>query len=159
MRPSGSPAELENRRFEAIALLEKGYQPVEVARKLGVDRRSVRRWKASKKTRGLLALKAKPSPGRPSWLESQQKEKLRNKILQGAKASGFVTDLWTCPRVAEVIHRQFKVRYHVDHVSRLLHSLGFSPQRPERKALERNEKGIRRWVKVRWPDVKKKPAS
>lgn len=156
MRPLGSPAQLENRRYEAIALLEEGYQPVEVAKRLGVDRRSVRRWKASKIKKGLSALKAKPSPGRPSQLESEDKDKLRQKILKGAKTCGFPTELWTCPRVAELIRREFGVRYHVDHISRLLHSLGFSPQRPERRAMERDEKGIRRWVKVRWPDVKKK---
>jgi transposase len=157
MRPSGSPAVLENRRYEAIALLEEGYQPVEVAKRLGVDRRSVRRWKASKTKKGLAALKAKPSPGRPSQLQSKQKEKLRQIILRGAEANGFTTALWTCPRIAELIHRKFGVRYHVDHVSRLLHSLGFSPQKPERRAIERDEKGIRRWTKVHWPKIKKKP--
>ncbi len=157
MRPTGSPEALETRRFKAITLLEEGYQPVEVAQKLGVDRRSVRRWKASNRKKGLLALKAKPSPGRPSRLISEDKEKLRQEILKGAQAKGFATDLWTCPRIADLIHREFKVRYHVDHICRLLHSLGFSPQKPERRALERDEKSIRRWVKVQWPKVKKKP--
>jgi len=159
MRPTGSPSQLENRRYEAVALLEEGYQPVEVAKRLGVDRRSVRRWKASKIKKGFSALKAKPSPGRPSQLQSKQKDRLRQKILKGAKVCGFPTELWTCPRVAELIRREFGVQYHVDHVSRLLHSLGFSPQKPERRAMERDEEGIRRWVKGRWPNVKKKPAN
>lgn len=157
MRPVGSPETLEERRIEAVALLDQGYAPVEVARKFGVDRRSVRRWKASQKKKGKAGLKAVPAPGRPSRLDSRKKGKLRELILQGAQAGGFATELWTCPRIAQVIWREFKVHYHVDHVSRLLHSMGFSPQKPERRALERDEKAIRRWVKVDWPEIKKKP--
>ena len=159
MRPKGSPIELEKRRFRAISLLKEGYRPVEVAQKLGVDRRSVRRWNAAKRVRGVSSLRAKPSPGRPARLNQPQKRQLRRMILQGATQYGFATDLWTCPRVAQVIHRRFQVAYHVDHLSRLLHSLGFSPQKPERRAIERDEKAIRQWIKTRWPSLKKKPRS
>lgn len=157
MRPQGSPEVLQERRFRAISLLEKGYPPVEVARMVGVDRRSVRRWKAAKRKGGISLLKAKPSPGRPSRLKPKQKQELRQIILKGAVGYGFPTDLWTCPRVAQVLLSRFKVDYHVDHLSRLLHALGFSPQKPERRAIERNEKAIRRWIKVDWPAIKKKP--
>lgn len=157
MRPQGSPEALQKRRFRAISLLEKGYPPVEVARMVGVDRRSVRRWKAAKRKSGISSLKAKPSPGRPSRLKPQQKQKLRRMLLKGAAGCGFPTDLWTCPRVAQILRSRFNVDYHVDHLSRLLHSLGFSPQKPERRAIERDEKAIRRWVKVEWPAIKKKP--
>ncbi len=78
-------------------------------------------------------------------------------MIQGAQAAGYPTDLWTCPRVAEQIERRFGVRYHVDHVGRLLHELGWSPQKPARRALERDEDAIRRWVRHEWPRVKKKP--
>lgn len=156
MRPYGNPEVLEKRRFRAISLLEKGYQPVEVARMFGVDRRSVRRWNAAKKNNGISSLKAKPSPGRPSRLKPKQKQKLRQMLLKGAASCGFPTDLWTCPRVAQILRNRFYVNYHVDHLSRLLHSLGFSPQKPERRAVERNEKEIRRWVRIEWPAIKKK---
>ena len=159
MRPKGSASELEKRRFRAIALLKEGYQPVEVAQRLGVDRRSVRRWNATKRSRGVFSLKAKPSLGRPSRLKPPQKRQLRRIILQGATKCGFATDLWTCPRVAQAIRRRFQVAYHVDHLSRLLHSLGFSPQKPERRAIERDEKAIHQWMKTRWPSLKKKPGS
>ena len=65
-------------------------------------------------------------------------------LLQvGAEAAGFDTDLWTCPRVAKLIRKRFGARYHVDHIGRLLGSLGWSPQRPQRRALERDEARIR----------------
>lgn len=156
MRPPGSARILERRRVQAMALLQNGVPPVEVARRLGVDRRSVRRWRASHDRGGQAALVAKPAPGRPPKLEAQAKRRLERVLLQGARTCGYPTDLWTCPRVAEVIRRQFGVRYHVDHIGRLLHALGWSPQKPERRARERNEAAIQRWVRVTWPRIKKK---
>lgn len=159
MRPKGSPEELERRRFRAVRLLKDGYQPVEVAQMVGVDRRSVRRWKAAQKAKGIAALKAVPTPGRPSKLEPSHKKILRQTLLKGASKSGFSTDLWTCPRVGKFIRKHFGIRYHVDHICRLLRSLGFSPQKPERRAIERNEAAIRRWVSQDFPRIKKKPAN
>ncbi len=153
MRPYGSPEALERRRFQAIDLLEDGLQPVEVARKLKVDRRSVRRWKAAFYNHGAEAIKAKPCSGRPAKLDKQSKKDLEKRLLKGAKAAGFETDLWTCPRIAKLIQSNFGVQYHVDHIGRLLHSLGWSPQKPQRKAIERNEAKIQQWIKVDWPRI------
>ena len=157
MRPLGSPEELERRRTRAITLLEDGYQPVEVAHMVGVDRRSVRRWNATYRKRGMAGLKKKVVPGRPPKLDAKDQERLERLLLRGAKKSGFRTDLWTCPRVAEVIRKRFAVHYHVDHVCRLLHGLGWSPQKPQRRAIERDEEAIEGWVKKTWPRIKKKP--
>ncbi len=155
MRPFGSPKELERRRQRGIVLLEQGYAPVEIARQLGVDRRSVRRWKASYNKRGEAGIRARPAPGRPPALGAKDKKRLEKILLKGAKAAGFETDLWTCPRVAEVIWDRFEVDYHVDHVGRLLHGLGFRPQKPARRAIERDEDEIQRWMREDWPKVKK----
>jgi transposase len=65
--------------------------------------------------------------------------------------------LWTTARVAEVIRKSFRVRYHPDHVGRLLHGLGWSHQKPQKKALERDEAKIRRFIREDWPRVKKTP--
>lgn len=153
MRPPGSPEELERRRRRAIALMKERLPPVEIARRLGVDRRSVRRWRVRYERGGARALAAQPASGRPPKLGAQAKSQLERSLLQGARACGYSTDLWTCPRVAGVIHRQFGVRYHVDHIGRLLHALGCSPQKPERRARERGEKAILRWVKETWPRI------
>ena len=159
MRPSGKPEELERRRVRAITLLKQGLPPVEVARQLGVDRRSVRRWRADHDQRGSAGLAAKPACGRPLKLDLPSREKLEDLLLQGARALGYPTNLWTCPRVTQVIRRQFRIRYHVDHIGRLLRSMGWTPQKPERRARERDELEIQRWVKVEWPRVKKKPGA
>ena len=157
MRPTGSPQELERRRVRALALLKEGLLPVEVAQRVGVDRRSVRRWKRAARRRGEAGVRAKPAPGRPSKLGTEHKRRLEALLLEGAQAAGFHTELWTCPRVAELIERRFGVHYHVDHIGRLLHELDWSPQKPTRRALERDEKAIRRWVHEGWPRVKKTP--
>lgn len=157
MRPSGSAAELERRRQRALALLASGEAPVDVAQRVGVDRRSVRRWNAAHRARGDAGIRAKPVPGRPPKLSAGQRRQLERVLLRGAEAAGFATPLWTCPRIATVIARRFGVRYHVDHIGRVLHALGWSPQQPARRALERDEVAIARWVKTRWPQVKKTP--
>ena len=155
MRPYGSPEELERRRLCAIELLKEGLTPVEVARRVGVDRRSVRRWKAAHRQGGRQALRRQPAPGQPPKLEHRAKEQLEAILLAGAQAAGFPTDLWTCHRVAEVVAERFAVQYHPSHVARLLHGLGWSPQKPQRRAVERNEEAVQAWIKHDWPRVKK----
>lgn len=129
-----------------------------MARAVGVDARSVRRWKHDVRLGGRSALKAVAASGRPPRLSLAQRERLERHLLKGAQAAGFATDLWTCPRVAEHIERTFGIRYHVDHVCRLLHHMNWSPQKPTRKAVERDEEGIAQWVKQSWPGIKKKRA-
>jgi len=155
MRPAGSPSSLQQRRERAIELLKEGYQPCDVASMLNVDRRSVRRWNAAYRKSGKQALQAKRAPGRPTKLSERDRARLEKLLLKGAKAAGYPTDLWTCPRIAEVIRDRFQVDYHVDHIGRLMHSLGWSPQKPSRRAAERDEDGIATWAKIDWPRVKK----
>jgi transposase len=159
MRPTGSPEELERRRLRALALLDDGLLPSEVAQRVGVDRRSVRRWKAVAREHGEAGVRARAATGRPSKLNLRQKRRLEALLLKGPLAAGFDTDLWSCPRVTELIKQRFGIDYHVDHVGRLLHDLGWSPQKPTRRALERDEPQIRRWVREDWPRVKKTPAA
>jgi transposase len=76
-------------------------------------------------------------------------------LLKGAPAYGYRTQLWTTARIAEVIGREFGVRYHRDHVGRLMHSLNWSPQKPEARALECDEEAVQRWKQKDWPRIKK----
>ena len=157
MRPYGDPRTLEQRRLKAIRLLAKGLGPGEIAGRLGVDRRSVHRWLAAYRDHGINGLAPLPAPGRPPKLTPDDRKKLTRMLLDGATACGYPTDLWTGPRVADLIRRRFRVTYHANHISRLLRSLGFSPQKPERRARERDEEAIRGWVRSEWPRVKKTP--
>jgi len=157
MRPFGSPEQLQERRKRAINLLKEGVPPVEVARRLKVDRRSVRRWSSTYRRCGTQGILAKPAAGRPSRLSEVKKRRLAQWLARGAQSAGFSTDLWTCPRVSTLIRERWGISYHVDHVCRILRSMGWSPQRPARVAVERDEERIRTWVRVDWPRIKKKP--
>ena len=157
MRPSGKPELLEDRRDRAIRLLRKGHRPVDVARMLGVDRRSVRRWKAAYRSEGRDGIQSRSNTGRPHRLNPRKRQRLELLLLKGARAAGFPTDLWTCPRIASLIVKYFGVRYHVDHLSRLMRSLGWSSQKPKRRPIERDERVVRTWRRVEWPHIKKSP--
>lgn len=158
MRPLGSPEQLERRRRKAIVLLEEGRSAKAVARRLRVHWRSVQRWKTAYRKKGVFGIAARPASGRPSRLSSADKHQLEQYLLRGAQAAGFPTDLWTCARITQMIRLRFGVQYHADHVNRLLHAMGWSAQKPERRAVERHEPTIAQWVKVEWPKIKKKPA-
>jgi transposase len=155
MRPQGTPAELERRRVRAVALLRDGLLPHEVAERVGVDRRSVRRWNRAHRRRGRAGLTARPVPGRPPKLTVRQRATLVRWILQGPEAFGFRTSLWTCQRIAQLIRARFHVTYHPDHVGRLLRACGLTPQRPQRTAKERNDRRVRDWLQHEWPRIKK----
>jgi transposase len=131
----------------------------EVARLTGAGWSSVKRWKVAVDRGGLEALASKPYPGKPCRLSATQKRKLVKLLEKGPRAAGYSTDLWTCPRVAEVIAEHFGVDYHPDHVWKILRSLGYSSQKPERRARERDEVAIRCWRKRDWPRIKKVPAA
>ncbi len=156
MRTHGSAQQLEQRRRKAIALLREGCWPQEVVRRLGVSLRSLQRWRKAVEENGPKALVAVPHPGRASFLSDEQKEDLLERLVEGPQSQGFDTDLWTCPRVKVLIERLYGVSYHVDHVSRLLHHLGFTPQKPARRAVERDEEAIENWVQKDWPRLKKR---
>lgn len=156
-RPQGSADLLEDRRRRALALLDSGCSLNEVGRRIGCDASSVMRWRDARRRGGAQALRVRFSPGRPPKLEKKQQKRLLQLLLQGAMAHGYRTNLWTTARIAEVIQRAFGIQYHPDHVGRLMHSWQWSPQKPERRALERDEEAIKRWKEEDWPRIKKKP--
>jgi transposase len=154
-RLKGSADLLEDRRKRALALLDSGESLNEVGRRIGCNASSVMRWRDARRRGGAKALRVRLSPGRPLKLERAQRRRLVNLLLQGPMMHGYRTNLWTTARIAELIRNQFGIQYHRDHVGRLLHSLNWSPQKPERRALEREEKAIERWQQKDWPRIKK----
>jgi transposase len=157
-RPAGSADKLEARRLKAISLIEHDeLSQAEAARRLKVDVRTVRKWIEWHRGNGSRGVEARPTPGRPPRLDAKSRKKLERILLKGPRDSGFDADLWTCARVAAVVHREFGIRFHKDHVGRILRQMGWSMQKPESRAIERDEKKIRRWVRESWPAIKKKP--
>jgi transposase len=159
MRPHGSAEELERRRRRGVALLLKGHGVREVARMVGATPGAVVAWRKLYEKKGEAGLIAKPHPGRKAKLSLVQRRKLIRLLKKGPGAQGYKTDLWTLPRVAEVIHKQFGVRYDPSHVWRILNAMGWSAQKPERRARERDEGRIEHWRKKDWPRIKKSAKS
>jgi len=148
---------LERRRHKAARLLEKGIREAEVARRVGVHRQSVNRWAQQLAEGGHHALKRAPRTGRPPQLAIDDLRRVEAGLTRGPEALGYRTSLWTAWRVADLIEHECGVKYSTVHAWRVLRALGWTPQRPAGRALERNEAAIRRWKRVRWPELKKTP--
>lgn len=147
----------ERRRLRAGRLFAKGVPQAEVARRLGVTPAAVSQWHAAWKKDGLAGLKSKGNGGPSPKLTVGEKADLRRLLRKRPSSFGYTTDFWTLERIAEVIHREMGVRYHPGHVWKLLRAdLGFSWQKPEARARERDEAVIRRWVREEWPRVEKR---
>ena len=155
--PDELPADgFEWRRFRALHLKQQGWSRHDIAEALGVCPVSVSRWLARVRDGGPQSLRAHPVPGRPPKLSSAQKRLIPEFLWHGAEAYGFRGEVWTCVRVALVIEEEFGVRYHKDHVGRLLKELGWTPQMPIRRAIQRDKQAIQRWRTEMWPDLRKR---
>lgn len=158
-RPRRDFAGMEQRRLAAAGLFKQGVAQAEVARQLDVSRQAVSVWFAAWKKRGKKALAAAGRAGRKPRLSSPQLKQVEAALLKGPRANGFDADLWSLPRIAEVIARKTGVRYHPGHVWRVMRALGWSAQKPQPKARERDEAFIHHWKTRTWPTIKKKPAA
>ena len=155
MRPQGSAQQLERRRRQAIRLLLQRKSVSAIARLLAASKSSIVRWREAYKKQGIKGLRPRPTPGRPARLSRAQKARLAKYLLKGPLATGYSTDLWTLERIATLIEKRFQVTYHPNHVWRLLLGMGWSCQKPERRALQRDEEAIAGWVRNEWPRIKK----
>jgi transposase len=156
--PQDERAAREARRLRAAELFAKGRSQAEVANELGVSRQSVHVWHTRWKVDGTEGLRSRGPTGPDPKLSAAQLAEVEQALLQGARTNGFDTDLWTLERVAVVITQLTGVRHHPGHVwSILRHRLGWTLQRPERRASERDEEAIARWVQQEWPRIKKGP--
>jgi transposase len=153
-RPIGTATELERRRRRAVELLNEGQRTVDVALFLGVNRSSVYRWRKAVAVHGPVGLDAQPHPHRPPQLTDRQLRRLEELLAQGAAAHGWPNQLWTTARVAAVIRKHFRIGFHHDHVGRFLRQrLGWSVQKPMRRARERNESAILDWQSQEFPRI------
>src|SRR5687767_8008132 len=146
----------EGRRLRAWDLHEQGWPQKQIAAALGVSQGAVSQWIARGRAGGADALRNRSRPGAIPKLTQAQREQLPVLLKRGAQAYGFVGDVWTQARVASLIKREFGVSYHVDHIGRLLRSIGWSVQKPTLRATERNDAAIERWRTEKWPALKKK---
>jgi transposase len=145
----------EERRKRAYELVQKGWSQKKVAEALGVTEGAVSQWMKRVREGGVEALGHQAPPGADSKLSAEQMVQLPDILARGAEAYGFAGAVWTRARVRQVIQDVFGVSYHVDHLSYLLKKIGWSRQKPIRRATQRDEAKIAQWTK-NWPKVEKK---
>jgi transposase len=141
----------------AVDRVRSGYTQQEVANFFGVHVRSVQRWMRSYRERGLRGLRPTPATGRPPRLSPQQERQVLGWFCRSPREFGFPTELWTAPRVAQLIQRKFRKKFHPRYINAWLARRRITPQKPERQARERNDREVRRWLREEWPRIKKVP--
>jgi transposase len=145
----------EWRRSRAVLLKQQGWYQRDIGEALGVSEETVSRWLNRVRDGGPAALRTRPRSGRPPKLSAAAKRLIPEFLWHGPEASGFHGQVWTCARIARVIEEEFGVRYHPDHVSRLLQELHWTPQVPITRAIQRDEEAIERWRAEVWPELKR----
>jgi transposase len=136
-------------------LIDQGWLVKDVANALGMTRKSVSEWKKAVAEGGRQALRAKPQHVPECRLSKLQQAKLKRLLRAGPRKSGFGPDLWTLGRVAELVEREFGVPHHPRQLGRLLHALGFSCQKPQRRSREQDPEAVNTWREKQWPAIKK----
>jgi transposase len=154
-KPRRDLAAWEQRRLEAARLFAAGIAQPEVARRLKVTPMSVNRWYHRWRQEGEAGLARGGPPGPKPRLSPEQVRQLEEALLAGPTAAGYATELWTLQRIAKLIRDRFGVRYHQSHVWLLLRKLNWSCQKPAKRAKERDEQAIRRWLEGDWPRIKR----
>jgi transposase len=158
-RATRERAARQARRERAAELFAQGRTQAEVARELDVSKQSASRWHAGWRAEGAAALRSRGPTGRRPKVADDQLDAIQRALLQGALAHGFPTDVWTLDRIAVVIQGLTGVALSNPSVWRLLRGrLGWTVQRPERQAKERDEQAIQHWVAHEWPRIKRGPA-
>ena len=141
--------------MRAADLFTKGVSQADIGRELGVSHQTVSDWHQMWAVGGRAALKRTGQPGRAPKVSEADLAKVGRALEKGPKANVFPTELWTLARVADVIEKVTGVKYHPGHVWRVLRQMGWSRQRPARRATERDDEAIEQWVNDRWPKVKR----
>jgi transposase len=144
--------------MQAARMFDRGARQVDVARELDVSAQTASRWYRAWQDGGRPALTGAGRAGRPPRLSDAQLRLVEKALLRGPRAHGYPTDMWTLNRVAEVIEKLTGVRYAPTQTWTILRQrLGWTRQRPARRAVERDDAAIEAWVKRDWPRIKKGP--
>ncbi len=155
-RTSGAKTASLEVKLVAMRMLDKGMTQKAVADTLGYNPVTIWKWRRAYSGEGEEGLHRKPVSGRPRKLGNRELKKLMFYLAKGATAYGFKNDVWTLKRIAAVIYKEFGVKYHPSHVWKLLQRLGFSHQKPEQRAIERNDEEVERWRKKVWPQYRRR---
>jgi transposase len=137
--------------MRALDLSRQGWKQRDIAIALDASEGAVSRWLAAARRGGQEALRSHPAPGPLGKLTPEQLRLIPDFLWHGAEAYGYRGEVWTCGRVAGVLHEEFGASYSKSQVSRLLMRIGWTPQVPITRAIQRDEASIERWRVESWP--------
>ena len=147
---------MEARRRLAVQRVGEGWARKDVAAFLGVHPVTVAKWMARHRANSDDGLKAKPTPGRPRFLTDDQEKQVLGWLAEAPTQHGFKTDLWTARRLAELIHQKLGVRFHPNYMREWLTRRNYTPQKPARRAKQRDPVAVAKWVAEDWPRIQKR---
>jgi len=145
---------LEQYRYRAIELRKKGWRVNKIAEAFGVYPDTVSRWFVKKKRFGLNGLKSTKASGKDSKISPEGKKKIIKWLEKSAVDFGFETPLWTCKRIQQLIRKELKITVHKSNVWEWLRKWNLTNQKPKRRAVEQDEKTVKRWLRNEWPKIK-----
>lgn len=143
----------EKRRMEAAEMFAAGRTRAEVAEHFGIAWHTANEWFKAFQKGGTEALKTKGKPGPAPIFNDGHRERLAELLTRGPRAFGYDNELWSLPRVRDVVGKEFDIWVSTVDIWRLLRSMNWSPQKPARRARERNEQKIKEWKEVKWPEI------
>lgn len=152
-----APKAQEALRKKAVKAVLGGRTRTEVAEIFGVTRQTVALWVKAYQADGEKGLEARPRGRRKGagsrlqpWQKAQIAKTLRDKMPDQVKLPFY---LWTREAVVALVERRFGVRISVWTAGRYLKRWGFTPQKPMRRAYERNEEAVRQWLDETYPKI------
>ena len=154
-KSSLSREDKERIRLKAGKMFQKGRTQAEVARKFNVSTAAANQWHSIWKKRGADGLKSAGKSGVKPKLTQEKRQAFKKAILKGPLAFGYETDLWTLPRLSAVMKKVNKIKFSEVWIWHIIRDLGFTPQRPQVQAMQRDEKMIKEWKEKTLPDLKK----
>jgi transposase len=145
----------EGRRLRAWELFQSGWRQCDIAKALGVTKGAISQWIKRAKSQGFSALQHRKPTGAPRKLSLEHWPRLLQLLKLGPTAFGFRGEVWTEPRIADVVRREFGISYHPSQIGRILKQCHWSRQKPVRRARQRDEEAIKKWKEEQWPELKK----
>ena len=144
---------LEQYRFQTLVLRKKGWKIDDIAEAFGVHRCSVSHWCIKAKRYGKKSLKMRKAKGAEPKLNKEDKTQITSWLRKPAMEFGFETPLWDCKRIQIIIKKELSKKISISNLWETLRRWKFTPQKPEKEALQKNPVTVKKWLKEEWPKI------
>ena len=144
---------LEHYRFKALDLREKKWKINNIAEAFGVRREAVSRWISKAKKYGKESLRKRKAKGKEPKLGKEDKKQIISWLRKSAMEFGFETPLWDCKRIQKMVKKELSKEIAISNLWKTLRKWNLTPQKPEKVALEKNQRKVTEWLNTEWPKI------